>query len=100
MNNSNQLNISNEYIFDEEWKKLVKSLFKGKGSVTKSQIIKEMKKAIPNPTNVKTSDVKAFDTDFTWQEIISAIEYLGSTIQIKSLYSELKKICLDDEQQN
>ncbi len=95
METLNQSNLNNEYIFNEEWKKLVKNLFKGKESIKKSEIIKELTKKIPTSSNINTSDVKAFNTEFTWKDIISAIEHLGNKINVKALHKELEKIYLN-----
>jgi hypothetical protein len=85
-------------LYQKEWWKIVKKLFKNEEDMIKtSKIYEEIEKSYSNYDEIDLNTVKTFDTNFTWKNITNAIEHQGNIVSINTLRKELKKIYLNKQ---
>ncbi len=85
----------NDNDYYKEWEKLVKKLFGDKDMMDTSKIYDEIRKACPNYSESDLKNTKAYDTNFTWDDISEAIN--GGIMTITELRRSLRKIYLNKQ---
>ncbi len=88
---ADQFKTLNENIFNEEWEKLVNKLFGSKELMLTNYIFTILVKTYPNYYEIDIDNIKAYDTKFSWGDIIRAIESQGISVTKNELHDELKK---------
>ncbi len=86
-----QSELNNENVFNEECEKLFEKLFENKTELKTDDISTKLEKIYPHHYKMNLDAVNAFDTKFTWANILRAIRFQGSFLTKVVLRNELKK---------
>ncbi len=92
---SNQSELKNENVFNEECEKLINYLFEdGRDTILTDDIFAKIVKTYPNYYEIDLDAVNAFDTKFIWGDIFRAIKFQGFAVTKDEFLEELKKYFL------
>ncbi len=88
---SNQSELNNENVFNEEFEKLANYIFEDKEEIKADDISTKLKEIYPNYYEMDLDTVNAFNTKFTWANILRAINSREGFISKTEFRDELKK---------